>query len=164
MNSFTRNLNTLLCTLILVSMLSACSDEPELDKQTKLLQTLQNMEAAIEIKSVDQFMEYVSDDFKSQQRGWQKKDAERLLRIRLMRNKTIHVHQAIKSIDWLNQGDAQAEVEVVVAMAGTSFSLSDLPSFRGDMAKFKVTFQLLEGDYVVTQSEWQRATPADFVF
>ncbi len=163
MNNFTRKLSTLVCTLMLVSMLSACSDEPELDKQTKLLQTIEKMELAIEKKSVDQFMTHVSDDFKSQQRGWQKKDAERLLRLRLMRNKTIHIHQGVKRIDWLNEGDAQAEAEVVVAMAGTNFSLSDLPTFRGDMAKFIVTFQLQDGEYVVTQAEWQRANPADFV-
>jgi hypothetical protein len=149
---------------LLTCILSACSSEPELDKKTRILNKLQSMETAIEAKGLDDFFEHVSDDFKSTDRGWNKKDAERLLRIRLMRNKSVHVHQNVKRIDWLDDGDQQAEVEVVAAMAGTDFSLTDMPSFRGDMVKFLVTFQLIDGEYLITQTEWNRATPGDFVF
>ena len=153
-----------ICIILLLStLLAACSSEPELDKKTQLLNTLQAMETAIEAKGLDDFFEYVSDDFKSTQRGWHKKDAERLLRIRLMRNKSVHVHQVLKRIDWLDGGDDQVEVEVVVALAGTDFSLTDLPSLRADMVKFIVTFKLIDGQYLVTQTEWERAGPADFV-
>jgi len=151
-------------TIIFISaLLTACSSEPELDKKTQLLNTLQAMETAIEAKSLDDFFDYISDDFKSVQRGWSKKDAQRLLRIRLMRNKNVYVHQAIKRIEWLDDGDNQVEVEVVVAVAGTDFSLSDLPKLRGDMVKFIVTFKLIDGDYLVTQTEWNRAGPVDFL-
>ncbi len=149
--------------LFLAVFLAACSGEPELDKKSRLLNTLQDMETAIEAKGLDDFFDHVTDDFKSAKRGWSKKDAERLLRIRLMRNKSVHVHQAIKRIDWLNEGEEQAEVEVVVAVAGTAFSLTDLPTLRADMVKFIVTFKLIDGEYLVTQTEWSRANPADFV-
>lgn len=144
--------------------LTACSDDTPVDKQTKLLETLQRMESEIENKNLDAFFSHVSDDFKSEGRGWTKQDAERLLRLRLMRNKTVHVHQAVRDINWLNDGEQQVEVKVVAAMAGTDFSLTDLPTLRGDMVKFNVTFQLIDDRYQITQSEWQRATPADFVF
>ncbi len=150
--------------LLIALFLTACSSEPELDKKTRLLNTLQAMETAIEAKGLDDFFEHVSDDFTSTKRGWNKKDATRLLRIRLMRNKNVHVHQAIKSIDWLNDGEEQAEVEVVAAVAGTAFTLTDLPTLRADMVKFNVTFKLKDGEYVVTQTEWERASPTDFVF
>ncbi len=157
---------SLLITALIAQLLllTACSDEPQLDKKTKLMNTLTAMETAIEAKGVDEFFTYVSDDFVSDQRGWSKKDAERILRIRLMKSKTVHVHQMVKRIDWLNDGEQQAEVEVVAAMAGTDISLSDLPSFRGDMVKFVVTFVLEDGQYIINKTEWQRATPADFVF
>lgn len=144
-------------------MLTACSSEPELDKKTQLLNTLETMETAIEAKSLDDFFAYVSDDFKSTERGWGKKDAERLLRIRMMRNQNVHVHQSVKSIVWLEGSDQQAEVEVVVAVAGTEFSLSDLPRIRADMVKFIVTFKKIDDQYLVTQTEWTRANPTDFV-
>jgi hypothetical protein len=150
-------------SLWVVTLLAACSSEPELDKKTRILNTLKTMEAAIEAKGLDEFFDFVSDDFKSTGRGWNKKDAERLLRIRLMRNKNVHVHQVLKRIDWVDEGEDQVEVEVVAAMAGTDFSLTDMPSFRGDMVKFIVTFKLIEGEYLVTQTEWNRAGPADFV-
>ncbi len=155
---------SLIAFLMLTSLLIGCSNEPQLDKKTKLMNTLTAMETAIEAKGVDEFFTHVSDDFVSQKRGWGKKDAERILRIRLMKNKTVHVHQMVKRVEWLNNGDQQAEVEVVAAMAGTDISLNDLPSFRGDMVKFIVTFELINDDYIITQTEWQRANPADFVF
>ncbi|VAW46093.1 hypothetical protein MNBD_GAMMA02-1307, partial [hydrothermal vent metagenome] len=77
-------------TLFISALLTACSSEPELDKKTHLLNTLQAMETAIEAKGLDDFFTHLSDDFKSNQRGWNKKDAQRLLRIRLLRNKSVH--------------------------------------------------------------------------
>ncbi len=144
-------------------LLQGCTEEPDLDKNTHLLNTIKNMETAIEAKALDDFMDHISEDFTLTSRGYKKKDAERILRIRMMRNKNIHVHQAIKSIEWLNEGEEQATVEIVAAVAGSDFSLTDLPTLRGDMAKFKVTFQLVDGEYMITQTTWDRATPADFV-
>jgi hypothetical protein len=149
--------------LFLLLMLSGCSSEPPADKQTRLLNTLQSMELAIEEKRLDDFMDQVSDDFVSSGRGWGKKDAERLLRLRLMRNKHVHVHQAVKDISWHEGGDQQATVEVVVAAAGTEFSLTDLPRLRGDLVRFVVTFVKDDDEYLVSQTEWQRASPGDFL-
>jgi len=155
--------NCLRLCIILFCFLSACSKEPERDKQSQLLNTFQTMEKAIEAKKLDDFLLHVDDNFISTDRGWSKKDAERLLRLRLMRNQSIHIHQAIKSIDWLNDTKSQVEVEIVVAVAGTAFSLTDLPSFRGDMMKFMVTLEASDNGFKVTKASWVRATPADFI-
>lgn len=160
-------MNQILKLFVMVGFLcciQGCSSEAPLDKKTRLLKVLQNMETAIEAKSLDNFMAYVSDDFELTDRGYNKKDAERLLRIRLMRQKNVHVHQAVRDIEWLNEGEEQATVEVVAALAGSAFSLSELPKIRAELAKFRVTFQLIDDSYVVTQTTWERATPADFVF
>lgn len=156
------NINFL--TIGLLLLLTACSSEEPVDKQTKLLNILQSMETLIEGKSLDDFMEYVHDDFKSPERGYSKKDVERLIRLRLLRQKSVFVHQAIKRIDWLNDGDQQAEVEVLAAMAGADFSLTDLPTLNGDLVKFVVTFKLIDDDYVITQANYQRAHPGEFIF
>ena len=148
---------------ITLLMLAGCGSEPPADKQTRLLNTLKAMELAIEEKRLDDFMDQVHDDFVSPGRGWGKKDAERLLRIRLLRNKNVHVHQAVKDISWLDEGDEQAVVTVAVAVAGTAFSLTDLPTLRGDLVRFEVTFSKDDDDYVVTNTEWRRATPTDFL-
>ena len=145
-------------------LLMACGGEPPMDKNEQLTQTIQAMETAVEAKGVDDFFSHVSDDFVSAERGWSKKDAERILRLRLMRQSSVHVVQVIKDIQWLDGGNQQATVEVVAAMAGTEFSLSEMPGFRGDMIQFMVTFKLIDDEYKVIQTEWQRATPADFVF
>ncbi len=145
-------------------LLTSCADDEPIDKDSRLTNTLKAMEIAIEEKRLDDFLENIDDDFKSSKRGWNKKDIERLMRIRLMRNKTIHIHKNVKRTDWLNEGEDQVEVEVVAAMAGTDFSLTDLPTLNGDMVKFIVTFQLIDGEYLITQTEFNRAHPGDFVF
>ena len=150
--------------VLLLLLLASCSSDEPVNKQTRLLNTLQTMEQLIEAKSLDKFMGYINDDFKSPNRGYDKKDVERLLRIRLMRNKTIHVHQAIKRIDWYDEGDQQVEVEVLAAMAGTDFSLTDLPSLNGDLVKFVVTFKFIDDNYIITQANYQRAHPGEFIF
>ncbi|MCB1582484.1 MAG: hypothetical protein KDI92_05415 [Xanthomonadales bacterium] len=150
--------------VLLLLLLASCSSDEPVDKQTRLLNTLQTMEQLIEAKSLDKFMGYINDDFKSPNRDYDKKDVERLLRIRLMRNKTIHVHQAIKRIDWYDEGDQQVEVEVLAAMAGTDFSLTDLPSLNGDLVKFVVTFKFIDDNYIITQANYQRAHPGEFIF
>lgn len=154
----------LLSVVTALLLLQACGSESDLDKKTRLLNVIQTMEKNIEAKALDDFMDYVSDDFTLTSRGYNKKDAERMLRIRLMRNANVHVHHVVKSIDWLNDGEDQATAEIVAAMAGTDFSLTDMPSFRGDMVKFKATFELIDGQYVITETTWQRAMPTDFVF
>ena len=159
-----KKMKSQLLLLLAIVVLSACSNDEPIYKETRLLNKLNSMETAIEEKRLDDFMEYINDNFTSSERGWNKKDIERLLRIRLMRNKTVHVHKAIKRIDWLNEGEQQAEVEVVAAMAGTDFSLTDLPTLNGDMVKFIVTFQLIDDEYLITQTEYNRASPGDFVF
>ena len=88
-----KTFGAMITVLLLLLMLNGCSSEPPADKQTRLLNTLQSMELAIEEKRLDDFMDQVSDDFVSSGRGWGKKDAERLLRLRLMRNKNIHVQR-----------------------------------------------------------------------
>lgn len=151
-------------TIVLLFLLTACSSEEPVDKQTKLLNTLQTMETLIEGKSLDDFMEYVHQDFKSPDRGYSKKDVERLIRLRLLRQKSVFVHQAIKRIDWLNDGDQQAEVEVLAAMAGADFSLTDLPTLNGDLVKFVVIFKWVDDRYIITQANYQRAHPGEFIF
>lgn len=145
-------------------LLTSCSSDEPIDKDTRLLNTLKTMEEAMEEKRLDDFMEHIDDEFVSSKRGWNKKDIERLLRIRLLRNKTIHIHKNVKRTDWLDGGEDQVEVEVVAALAGADFSLTDLPTFNGDMIKFIVTLKLLDGAYVITQTEYNRAHPGDFVF
>ncbi|TDR20542.1 hypothetical protein [Marinicella litoralis] len=145
-------------------LLAACSGDAPVDKETKLLNTINDLEIAIEEKRLDDFLESIDDDFKSAERGWNKKDIERLMRIRLLRNKSIYIHKNVKRADWLDEGEDQVEVEVVAAMAGADISLTDLPTFNGDMIKFTVTFKLIDGEYIITQTEYHRASPADFVF
>ena len=111
---------------------------------------------------VNDFMAAISDAVETE-RGWGKKDIERMLRLQLMRRSSVHIHPQLKSIDWRHDGEEEAEVKLAVAMAATAFSLEDLARINADLMLFTVTFRQHNGEYKITQARWQRARPLDFL-
>ena len=146
---------------LLILMLMACGTEP-VNKNKQIINLIKTMEEAVENKHVDDFMTHINDDI-STERGWGKKDIERMLRIRLMRRSSVHIHPQLKSIEWFNEGDQSAQVKLAVAMAATEFSLEELARINADLMTFTVTFKQHDGDYKITQARWQRARPMDFL-
>jgi len=146
----------------LLSLLLVSCGEDIGDKNEQIIHLIKTMETAIENKHVDDFMTHISDDIETE-RGWGKKDIERMLRIRLMQRSSVHIHPQLKSIEWLNEGDSNAQVHLAVAMAATEFSLEELARINADLMTFHVTFEQQNGDYKITRTHWQRARPLDFL-
>lgn len=150
-----------LCLLTFMLLLSACKT-PELDKNQQLIALIKAMETAIENKHVDDFMATLDTSITSDN-GWGKKDIERLIRLRLMGRTSVHIHPQLKELNWQNEGSDEAQVVIVVAMAGTAFSLSDLARINADLIRFNVTFTRHDKDYLVSRVSWQPARPLDFL-
>lgn len=151
--------------IVIISLLSfsllGCSPD-KVDKNEQIIALVKAMETAIESKHVDDFMVHISDAIQTE-RGWGKKDIERLLRLRLMRRSSVHIHPQLKDIKWNNGGDDSARVEVAVAMAATEFSLAELAKINADLMSFQVTFKKNDDSYIITGARWQRAQPLDFL-
>jgi hypothetical protein len=147
--------------VFILLLLTGCGG-PTVDKNTRLVERIKSMEAAVENRHVDDFMAAISDAVETE-RGWGKKDIERMLRLQLMRRSSVHIHPQLKSIDWRHDGEEEAEVKLAVAMAATAFSLEDLARINADLMLFTVTFRQHNGEYKITQARWQRARPLDFL-
>ncbi len=155
------SIKTTFSVLLLSLLLVSCAQEP-VDKNEHIIDLIKTMEAALEQRHVDDFMAHISDAVETE-RGWGKKDIERMLRIRLMQRSSVHIHPQLKSIEWLNEGDTSAQVHLAVAMAATEFSLEELARINADLMTLTVTFEKHSGDYQITQARWQRARPLDFL-
>ena len=147
--------------VLLLLLLSGCGREAG-DKNSQIINLIKHLETAVENKQVDDFMDAISDSIQTE-RGWGKKDIERMLRLRLLRRSSVHIHPQLKTIDWVNEGEDKAEVKLAVAMAATAFSIEDLARINADLMTFTVTFEKHHGDYLLTQARWQRARALDFL-
>ncbi|MCX7544932.1 hypothetical protein [Marinicella gelatinilytica] len=148
--------------LILISLILVSCGGDQVNKNDQIIAHIKAMETAVEDKHVDNFMTHVADNIQTE-RGWGKKDIERMLRLRLMRRTSVHIHPQLKNIEWLNNGNQSAQVEVVVAMAATAFNVADLAKINADLMKFQVTFERHNDDYRITHARWQPARPLDFL-
>jgi hypothetical protein len=160
-NSLTTPIKIVIVTAVLSLILISCGTE-KMDKNEQLINHIKAMEEAVENRHVDDFMSHISDDINTE-RGWGKKDIERMMRIRLMQRSSVHIHPQLKSIEWLNEGDESAQVHLAVAMAATEFSLQDLARINADLMTFHVTFERQNDDFKITRARWQRAKPLDFL-
>ncbi len=151
----------ILYLLTFLLLLSACNT-PELDKNQQIIELIKTMETAIENKHVDDFMKALDANIITDN-GWVKKDIERLIRLRLMQRTSVHIHPQLKHLNWQNEGSDEAQAVIVVAMAGTTFNLSDLAYINADLIRFSVTFIRHDKGYFISRVSWQPARPLDFL-
>ncbi len=150
-----------LALLLMLMLLSACSEDKPLTKRQRLMQSIDQIEAAFEERVLGDVMQYISQDYQDE-RGRGHDDLKKAVQIQLIRNQSIHIFSVVKDIQW--QEDQQATVELAAAMGGQPIeSVNILTSIRADMAKFDVVFVLEEGLYKVKSAVWRWAEPSDFL-
>ena len=149
-----------LLPLVAVLILAACGGEPEpFELQIRTLVT--DAEAAAEAKDLEALMEVISDDYAGPLRE-SKRDLENLARFTLARHGAIHLYTRVGD---LNISDSTyARPTVFVALGGRPISgPEELESMRGSLWRFDLLVQR-DGDEVhVTQAQWRRARPDDFL-
>ena len=143
--------------VILAICLTGCSDD--ISKEDQLAEALDEMQLAAENRKLGDLMEYVSKQYQDEDgRNW--KDVRALAQLQFLRNKNLHTYKIIKNINLINEN--QAEIRLLVAIAGTPISDSDsLFNLRAEMMRFDITFAWQES-WKVTSARWQSAQPQDF--
>lgn len=141
-------------------LLLSCSSEPPPPKEQQLNSDISQIERLTKEKNTGGILDYLHPQFKAAN-GWSKTDLKRMLHIRFLRHKNIHLFYQVKNINW--QNDDQVQAEIVAAMAGTDISsLKKITNARADLVKFRVDFKKHDGHYKIENISWQRALPNDF--
>ena len=143
-------------TLILL-LVQACSDDDSAEDQIRLL--IDNAVQAAEDRSVGSLGDLMHTDF-IDQKGNNRKQLAKLLRLYFLRHKNIHLFTRIDSIEILSAN--QASVGLHVAMAGTVISdVSALSSLSARVYRFEL--QLIKrDDWLVRHASWQPANIGAF--
>lgn len=148
---------------ILVLFTVACTDEIEVSKEQLLLQSINELESRFEERKLGRIIQYVSESYLDQN-GRKLRDIKRAIQLQLMRHKSLYVFSTVKDIQWPDEGNKLAKVEITAAMAGKPIeNVSLLTSIRADMVKFTVDFILEDEIYKVKSATWARADPSDFL-
>ena len=152
------SLNHRLSTLLLVIVLSACSD-PDTPEQ-QLRQWLAEVEDAAEQRSAGELRRAVADDYRDEA-GHDKADLSGLIRLYLLRHQSIHLLTRIQSIE-LPAPD-QGSMVVLAAMAGSPLADIDaLTAIRADLYRFEFELVYDGDDWLLKQARWRPAGMDDF--
>lgn len=138
--------------ILLSTWLTACSGDPENSPEKAVLDTLNAIEVAAEARSLSNFMQHISDDYRDHH-GNLKQDIQRIVQFQYIRNQQIHILSDVKS---LVIDGTQATAQVNVAMAARAVDLEN--PVRGLRARTYHFSVLLTSDD--EQQEWHIASVA----
>lgn len=137
-----------------------CGGEPEpLEARVRAL--VAEAEASAEARDVDALMDLVVDDYRGP-RGEPKSAVAPLARFALGRHQTVHLLTRISDVEV--RDSTQARATVFVAMGGRPIQgPEELEALRGSLWRFEVLVRRDDGEVQVTQAQWRRARPDDFL-
>jgi hypothetical protein len=147
---------TVLLTLILL-LVQACSDDDSAEDQIRHL--IDNAVQAAENRSVDSLSDLMHNDF-IDEKGNNRQQLAKLLRVYFFRHKNIHLFTRIDSIEMLS--DNQTSVSLHVAMAGTVISdVSALSSLSARIYRFELQL-IKQDDWLLRHASWEPASLSAF--
>jgi hypothetical protein len=143
--------------LALLALGASCKRRPALDQQARDL--LGRLEQAAEEGDVEEIRALLAAGFRGPDelaRG----PALLLLRARL-RERPVHIHSRILSLEVMPPGRVQ--VELVAAMAALPIGgLDDIGRLEADIYRWKLGLVVSEGDLLVASASWEPARLLDF--
>ena len=139
-------------TLILL-LAQACSDDDSTEDQIRHL--IENAVQAAEDRRLDGLSDLMHSDF-IDQRGNNRQQLAKLLRVYFFRHKSIHLFTRIDSIEMLTAN--QASVSLHVAMAGTVISdVNALSSLSARIYRFELQL-IKQDDWLLRHASWEPAS------
>lgn len=147
----------LFALMLSIVILSSCS--PTQDKETVIKDLVNFVEISFEKHQGKKVKSIISENYLDLE-GRKKKELEGLITFYLFRHKNIHLLTHISKINF--PPNNTCIVTLYAAMAGTSGKFKELlESLQTDVYKFNFTLQLLDNDWLLQSSEWERATTSD---
>lgn len=102
--------------------------------------------------------EHYSDD-----QGYDRKSALRLMRLTLMRNSALHILHIVRDLQVLDPETVKAKVLVAVAARPVD-KVEQLFELRAELLRFELRFILVDGSsWRVDEAAWRRASAAEFL-
>lgn len=146
--------------LALVLALAACSGQPE-SLETEIRAFIAQAQAAAEERNARELRALIAEDYVDV-RGNNRQAIEKLIRLHLFRNQSIHVLTRVRAIEFPEP--ERALVTVMTALAGRPVASADeLAGLNADLYRFDLELiRRGKDDWQVRHAAWEPASLADF--
>ena len=147
----------LLGILCITLLLNACSDSA-LSREDEIKQFIETGVKAAENRSNSDLAKLVDDNYLDQ-KGLNKNELSKLVRLYFFRHKNIYLFTKLDGIEFLAENEAL--VTLHVAMAGSVISdVTALSSLTAKIYKFELEL-VKQDEWLLRQAKWQRASMGD---
>ncbi len=147
----------LCCYLTILTLVAGCSDSV-LTPEDEIRQFIETGVEAAEDRSSSDLAELMFSGYKDE-KGYDRKQIEKLLRLYFFRHKNIYLLTKIDEIEFVAANEAW--VTLHVAMAGSVISDASLLSgLRAQIYKFELLL-IKDEDWLLHQADWQPASIGD---
>lgn len=146
--------------LALILALTACGGPPE-SPETEIRALVAKAQTAAEERNARELRSLIAEDY-IDAHGHDHKAIERLIRLHVFRNQSIHVLTRIQTIEFPEP--ERALVIVMAALAGRPVTSADeLAGLNADLYRFNLEL-IRQGrdDWLVKHAAWERAQLTDF--
>lgn len=141
--------------------MSACGDEAQ-DPASQVRALIGTAETAAEQRDYSTLEAMLADGYTDDQ-GYDRQGISRLLRLTLMRNRTLHVLSVVRDLHVVDPETVRATVLVAVA-ARPLDAVEQLLDLRAELLHFDVRFVSADGSrWQVDQAAWRPASAAEFL-
>lgn len=129
------------------SIIGGCSEPPSAEAEIR--KTIARAEAGAESRDLGDLRPLIADEYLDE-RGYDKRQIEQVLRLLFVANQSIHLAVYIESIDIPNPGSAT--VIALVGMANTADRLPDVDLYQFEVRMVKHD----DKEWQVVDADWQR--------
>jgi hypothetical protein len=146
--------------LALILTLTACGGPPD-SPETEIQSFVAKVQTAAEERNARELRSLVAEDYVDAQ-GHDHKAIERLIRLHVFRNQSIHIFTRIQTIEFPEP--ERALVIVMAALAGRPVASADqLAGLNANLYRFNLEL-IRQGrdDWLVKHAAWERAQLTDF--
>ncbi|MCG8487329.1 MAG: hypothetical protein MI756_07660 [Chromatiales bacterium] len=146
--------------LLLAHGILGCSDDP-LSADEQLRSTIREAESYIQARDLSATLEFVHADYRDNN-GFDLRQLRAMLAGYFLRHKSIHILTTIDNIEVHENG--HAKVLIYAGLAGSPQDReTSLSQWRGDLLRLDLTFLQQDEEWLLSEADWRRATPQDFM-
>ncbi len=146
--------------LLLSHGIGGCGGDP-LSADEQLRSTIREAESYIQARDLSATLAFVHADYRDNN-GFDLRQLRAMLAGYFLRHKSIHILTTIDHIELPESGRAQ--VLIYAGLAGSpQHRETSLSQWRGDLLRLDLTFLQQDDDWLLSEADWRRATPQDFM-
>lgn len=145
---------------LIALVILGCSDSA-VSPEAQLRQTISEAETSIKARDLSASMAFIDAGYQDQN-GFELRQLRAMLAGYFLRHKSIFMLTKIENLEIVDED--KAKVLLFAGLAGSpQENAPSLAAWRGDLIRLELKFIQQDDDWLLTQADWRRAGPEDFI-